>query len=193
MTNPIAMLDRPIPTVLDKEAFCAWAERQDDRFELVDGRTVMMVGFSRGHGLICTNLMLALRSRLDPQRWDILSEFGVDVGPNTLRFADLAVDPVGGNLKDRTARAPVLIAEVLSPTTAALDLGDKAAEYLRLPSLVAYLVLSQEEPKAYAWIRGPEGFEAGPLVVAGLDARIGVAPLGIEIPLSEIYAGILPA
>ena len=63
---------------------------------------------------------------------------------------------------DDTATAPVLAAEVLSPSTAAIDLGDKAAEYLRLPSLAAYLVFAHDEVKAWAFMRAEHGFPPAP-------------------------------
>ena len=73
------------------------------------------------------------------------------------------------------ATAPALIAEVLSPLTADIDLGDKAAEYLQLPSLSAYLVFAQREPKAWVWSRGAGGFPAVPSIMAGNDKVMHVA------------------
>ena len=73
---------------------------------------------------------------------------------------------------------------------AKLDLGDKAAEFLRIPSLNAYLVLAQDEQKAWIWLRGSEEFVAGPSVHEGPDAVIEIEALGIQLPLSEVYAGI---
>jgi Uma2 family endonuclease len=93
-------------------------------------------------------------------------------------------------LKDLTATAPVLVAGVLSPSSASYDLGDKAAEYLKLPNLSAYLVLSQDEPKAWAWVRNASGFMLGPDVVKGHDGVLRSTALAIEVPLSEIYEGI---
>jgi hypothetical protein len=69
------------------------------------------------------------------------------------------------------------------------DLGDKAAEYLNIASLSAYLVLSQDEPKAWVWVRGQSAFPAGADVIAGHEGVIRVPALSIEISLSEIYKG----
>jgi hypothetical protein len=94
-----------------------------------------------------------------------------------LRYPDIVVDRAGGGAKDHTATAPVLLVEVLSPSTAATDLGDKAAEYLQIPSLVAYIVLSQDEPKAWVWARAIGEFAPGPVVIAGTEAIIRIAAL----------------
>jgi Uma2 family endonuclease len=151
----------------------------------------MMVRASRAHGIITRNLILLLHSQLDPRQWVVLSEFGVDAGPRTLRFPDIVVDRVDGANSDLTAIAPVLAAEVLSPSTATIDLGDKAAEYLRLPSLAAYLVFAQDEVKAWVWVRGNRGFPAGgPTVIAGDGQIIAVTALNLRLPLADIYGGL---
>jgi Uma2 family endonuclease len=175
-------------TRMDKSAFLAWADGREERCELVRGRIVMMAGASRAHGLITANLLTALARRLDSARWAVLADFGVDVGPDTLRYPDILVEAAGGDPKSFTTNSPVLVAEVLSPSTTTVDLGDKAAEYLKLSSLAAYVVLSQDEPKAWLWMRGAAGFPPGPHVVEGKDGVI--AALGVELPLSELYAGV---
>ena len=174
---------------MDKAAFLAWVEGREGRYELAGGRVLMMTGGTMCHALIAGNLFELLRADLDRKRWAVVNEFGVDVGPRTVRYPDLVVDHRGAKLKDLTAKAPVLVAEVLSPSTMTIDLGDKAAEYLRLPSLVAYLVLAQDEVKAWVYIRGSDQFPA-PQVVAGMDEMISIPSLGIELRLADIYAAI---
>jgi Uma2 family endonuclease len=174
---------------MDKAAFLAWVEGREGRYELAGGRVLMMTGGTMAHGLIVGNLFELLRARLDRKRWVVVTEFGVDVGPRTIRYADIVVDRPGASLKDLTAKAPALVAEVLSPSTTTIDLGDKAAEYLRLPSLAAYLVLAQDEAKAWAYIRGSDQFPALQ-PVSGTDASIGIPALDIDLPLADIYAGI---
>ena len=174
---------------MDKDAFLAWAQGREGRFELVERHVVMMVGGSKTHALIASQFMRALWARIDVTKWVVLgSDLAVDVGPGSLRYPDAIVDCIGGQ-RALVATAPVLIAEVLSPSSATLDLGDKAAEYLRLPSLAAYLVLSQEEIKAWVYMKEPQ-WPPGPEMVAGASATITVPALGIDLPLAEIYRGI---
>ena len=137
-----------------------------------------------------TNLVVALVSQLDPTGWSVIAEFGIDAGPDVLRYPDVVVDRADGKASDSTAVDPVIIAEVLSPSTSTVDLGDKVAEYLELPSLLAYLVFSQDEPKAWMWVRGEAGFSPTPIVLAGREATIEVPALGVSLPLSAIFAGI---
>ena len=150
----------------------------------------MMVGASRAHGRIVTNLVVGLVRRLDPAGWNVIAEFGIDAGPDVLRYPDVVVDRADGKASDSTAVDPVIIAEVLSPSTSTVDLGDKVAEYLELSSLLGYLVFSQDEPKVWMWVRGEAGFSPTPIVLSGRDAAIEVSALGVSLPLSAIYAGI---
>jgi Uma2 family endonuclease len=119
----------------------------------------------------------------------LTSDFGVDLGASTVRYPDVVVDVAGGRLKDLTATAPAVIAEVISPSSAKDDLGPKADEYVRLPSLSAYLVLAHDEPKARVWVRGATGFPPEPMVVQGHDGVIEIPALDINLPLAEVYVG----
>jgi len=175
---------------LSKTAFIEWSANEEGRCELVGGHVVMMPRPSLAHGMIIMNLAFLLRTRLDPKQWVVVAEFGLDAGPDTLRYPDVVVDRAGGPGKSYTASAPVLLAEVLSPSSVEIDLGDKAAEYLRLPSLLAYIVLSQDEPKAWVYARAGAQFAPGPAVIGGAEVVIRIAALQLELPMADIYAGI---
>jgi Uma2 family endonuclease len=176
---------------MNKAAFLAWAEGREGRYEFAEGHIIMMVGASRRHGIIVMNLAALIKEQLDASRWTVLPDFGLDLGPDTLRYPDIVIDRAGGGLNEQVATAPVLIIEVLSPSTSAIDLGDKAAEYLQIPSLAAYLAFAQDRPKVWSWVRGENGFPAGPHVVAGDDKIIHVAALKLVLPLAMVYLGAL--
>jgi len=176
-----------LPRHMDKAAFLAWAESREERHELVRGFVVMMTGGSRAHWQIAGNLFRALDNRIDRDRWIVFQEFGVDLGPTTIRFPDIIVDVAGGPSKDLTATSPVLIAEVLSPSSERTDLGDKASEYLQLPSLSTYLVLAQDEVRAWLWTRETNGFSGGPTVHGSNESILSLPTLGISLSLAEIY------
>lgn len=148
---------------MDKAEFLTWVQAHEGRYELAGNRVVMMTGRSRGHAILVRRLAAALEKRLDGNQWTVLtSDFGVDLGPSTVRYPDVVVDVAGGGFKDLTATAPALVAEVTSPSSAKDDLGAKAGEYVRLPNLAAYLVLAHDEPKAWAFLRTRAGFSRRP-------------------------------
>jgi Uma2 family endonuclease len=185
-----AVMNLQLPLRMDKTAFLDWVQSREERYELDQGRVIMMTGGSRAHWQITANLFKVLDARLDPQRWAVLPEFGVALQSESIRFPDIVVDLAGEASKDLTAIAPVLIAEVLSPSSERVDLGDKSSEYLRLPSLAVYLVFAQDQIKAWVWMRGPEGFPSGPDVLEGENAVVRIDALGIALPLTEVYARV---
>jgi Putative restriction endonuclease len=84
-----------LPLHLDKPAFLAWVQGREGRYELADGRVVMMVGASRAHGLIVSNLIIVLHGQLDPREWTVIADFGLDAGEQTLRYPDVVLDRAG--------------------------------------------------------------------------------------------------
>jgi Uma2 family endonuclease len=176
-----------LPVKMDQQHFLAWVHGREERYELDRGRVIMMTGGSRAHWQITLNLARTLVASLDPDRFAVLPEFGVDLGPDSIRFPDVVVDAAGQASGDLKATAPVLIAEVLSPSSERIDLGDKAAEYLRLPSLLAYLVFAQDEMKAWVWTRSSTNFPASADVFEGEAAVVRIERLAIDLPFAAVY------
>jgi Uma2 family endonuclease len=176
---------------MDNATFLDWAQGREGRYELAGGNVIMMTGGTMRHGLIVGNLFELLRARLDRRQWIVLTDFGVDVRPGTVRYADVVVDRFGAKGDVLTARAPILIAEILSPSTMKIDLGDKAADYLQLSTLATYLIFAQDEIKAWAYNRKCEKqFSPGPQVFQDADTSISIPELKIDLPLVDVYAGV---
>jgi Uma2 family endonuclease len=191
-------MNTPLDLKLDKRAFLHWAEGREGHFELKGNRVVMMAGGTKGHARIVHRLSVALAARLDPALWSVTTaDLAVEIGED-VRYPDVLVEPLDDANKDLSTTSPVFLAEVLSPSSLALDLREKASEYMSLPSLEAYLVAAQDEARMWLWQRpaagaGGRAFPAKPQEVEGLDATISITALGVEAPLAEIYAGIVTA
>lgn len=188
----------PIPDYeMTPDEFLAWAAVYGDDFEgykieLARGRVVkMMNNVTRGHAEICTNLIIVLGAKLDRTVYSITTaDFGVKVKPS-VRYPDILVEPVNAQKKERASINPVFIAEVLSPSSVATDFVEKMPEYTALPSLQAYLICSQDEPIVWLFVRSDSGaWPEVPVKIAGGDAAISVASLGLEMPMADVYRGI---
>lgn len=184
---------RDIPT--DPDAFLRWAAGvTDDRYkyELSKGKvTRMMIHVSRAHWRVTKNVLIELDRMLDAGPFEAgPSEFGVLTGVG-VRYPDVVVDKRNDRLNDLACEAPVLVVEVLSHSTAVLDVTTKQREYTAIPSLQAYLVFSQDEPHAWVWTRGQDGsFPLDAEEFIGRETTIPLAGLGISLPLSAIFRGI---
>ena len=183
---------------LEKRAFLQWAEGREGHYELKENRVVMMTGGTKGHARVVHRVAAMLSRRLDPMRWSVTTaDLGVEIGED-VRYPDVLVEPLDDANKDLSTTAPVFLAEVLSPSSLALDFREKAAEYMSLPSLEAYLVAAQDEARMWLWQRPASGdgarpFPAQPVELKGMDAALSLNALGVNAPLREIYAGIVAA
>lgn len=149
-------------------------------------------GARNSHCLIANRLFVETTIRLREKPclpWGPDTKIRVEVNKHTyFYYPDMSVvcDPNPGShtYHDR----PVLVAEVLSPSTRRSDEGEKRMIYSRLPSLKLLLLLEQDECKVTLYRRAEEDF--GLEVYRGPEAVIPLPELGIELPLAPIYRGV---
>lgn len=181
------------PKVWTADELLHRAQEQEGKSELVDGRIIdVVIDVTRNHVRLATNLTFHLRARLDAGIYDVGSaDFGIRFSDRGVRCPDVFVDRfAGGTGVDPAARAPVLLAEILSPSSCARDFGPKAVECTALPTLLHYLVLSPDEPRGWLWSRNGEGAFGEPLPIEGIGETVTLAGLGIALPLAELHRGI---
>lgn len=82
---------------------------------------------------------------------------------------------------------PLIVVEVLSPSSRARDSGAKLADYFRLPSLRHYLIVKIESRTIIQHARGADGTIATAIVTGG---RLALDPPGIAIGLEEVFARV---
>lgn len=180
---------RPVPEApRDVDEFLHWGTTRDGRYELVSGQVFeMMVNVSRGHARVTGLVTALLVQLLDRRRHQVSpADFGVRT-PRGIRYPDVLVDPVSSNDRELASTNPLLIVEVLSPSSLEIDFVQKRAEYQAIPSLQTYLILTQDEPRAWIWTRESEGWPDQAEMVEGSEAEVVVPALGVKLPLSFIY------
>ncbi|MCC6444237.1 MAG: Uma2 family endonuclease, partial [Armatimonadetes bacterium] len=110
--------------------------------------------------------------------------------PNGLyAYPDLTVvcgEPAFHDARQDVLLNPVVIVEVLSPSTEACDRGKKFALYRRIESLADYLLVSQEEPGIEHYARQPD--DRWLLTPAeGLEASVYIASIDCPLALADVY------
>jgi Uma2 family endonuclease len=179
------------PTTADE--FLRWNEGREGKREFVRGKVVeLMIHVTRNHMRIATRLVAQLVKHLDATRFDVgTADFGVKTSDG-VRFPDVLVDRIdeASRGEDLAATAPVMLAEILSPSSYSRDFGEKVVDYTGLPSLLHYLILSQDEPRAWLWSRDYNSVWNGPLQIAG-NANLELKGLGISLALPDLYRGVL--
>ena len=163
---------------------------QPYKLEMAGGRLVMMAGGSNPHATIAGNIFATLRAKL---RGQPMPPFQLRTSWSSSRRRERyypdATSPAARPATSPTS--PVMVVEVLSPTTKRFDLRVKLPTYLRTPGLAYVLYLSQDEPRA--WLYRPTTAEGDePIEVAGLEAEIALPELGIVLTLAELYEDVAP-
>ena len=169
--------------------FLDWEERQPVRYEFDGFGPVAMTGGTYGHSTIQRNLAFALTGRLRGKPCQFQgSDLKIQVGDGHIRYSDgmVVCSPV-----DRTATVvhePVVVFEVLSPSTAAKDRIVKAREYQATPSIRRYVMLEQDSVGATVYARSGETWTHEILVA---DSILALPEIGVSLPLAELYEGIV--
>ena len=169
--------------------FLEWEERQPLRYEFDGVGPVAMTGGTAGHADIQANLAAALRTRLrgKPCRF-YGSDLKFQVADGQVRYPDGMV--VCSSI-DRTATVvydPVVVFEVLSPSTARDDRIVKAREYQATPSVQRYVMLEQDGVSATVYARSGETWTHEILIA---ESVLALPEIGVELPLAELYEGVV--
>jgi Uma2 family endonuclease len=166
--------------------FLTWNDGTDTRYELIDGRPVAMAPVAPSHSVIVANVTHELKSRLQRPCY-VGSEAGVERPDrdDTLYEADVVVSctpvaPVMSAIPD-----PVVVIEVLSPSTIEHDRGRKAYDYRRIPSVREIVLVASEQRHIVIWRRRGAKWEVEDLIG---DPTLELEATGISIPFAAIYA-----
>jgi len=177
-----------LPKPLSLDEFIAWEERQELRYEFDGVDIEAMTGGTMNHGSIQANLLIALGPQLRGGPCRVIGEVVKIKTASSIRYPDAMVICSRIDGRATWTTEPVVIFEILSPSTARKDLGAKNAEYQTLPSLRRYVVLHQNVAAAEVFFRDDEGEWAHEFVAA--DGVLSMPEIGVELPLSACYEDI---
>ena len=179
---------------LTPEEYLAFERQADFKSEYFQGETFAMAGTSRRHNRLVVNLTISLGGKLLPKGCEVFAnDMRVKVEANGLyTYPDLAVvcsEPRFEDTELDTLLNPELLIEVLSPSTEAYDRGRKFDLYRQLDSLTDYLLVAQEQAQVLHY-RKPASGDWLLHESTALTDSLRLEEWGLELPLSELYAGI---
>jgi Uma2 family endonuclease len=172
------------------EEFLAFDDGTDTSYQLFEGRIVAMNPPLRGHSVLAARLARIVGSQLKSP-CEVAAEAGIIPvnRRNSWYKADLIVTCTPGSYKDPFIAEPVLVIEVLSPTTIATDFNRKLPDYQQIPSMRDILLVSSMERLIRHWRREADGWtEHG----HRRAATVRLSGLPVAIAMRELYDGILP-
>jgi Uma2 family endonuclease len=173
---------------MNVDEFLDWAVGRPGRYELFRGEVFAMSPETLGHAKIKAAVHAALRSGIRERRLPchVLPD-GVTVRVDqTTAYEPDALVYCGPEhpLSDVEVPNPVILVEVLSPSTRRIDGALKLIGYFRLPSVAHYLIVDPTQPSVIHHSRGTGDTILTRVVTEG---RIALDPPGLELVLSDIY------
>jgi Uma2 family endonuclease len=162
----------------------------ETKSEYRSGEIVAMTGVSRAHNLITGNLFGELRQQLRSRGCETyMSDVRVRVSKTGLyTYPDIAIACEPIQFEDDqvdTLLNPVVVIEVLSPSTEAYDRGEKFTHYRRLDSLQEYLLVSQHTMRVERYVRRGEQWIL--TEVSAPDDVLEIGAIGCSIRLGDVY------
>ena len=179
---------KPVFTAAD---YLDWEALQPERHEYLDGEVFAMAGAEDRHVTVAGNLYIALRQHLSgsPCR-TYMSDMRLQVtAANCYFYPDVLVTCSALDLASPMVKTePKLIAEVLSPSTAAYDRGLKFSHYRSLASLEEYLVIDLDTRSTDCYRKGTDGLWV--LHPFARGETVALASVALELSPAQLFAEV---
>ncbi len=189
-------MNAPTTLRMTVEQFLAWVDARDaalpydePKWELFDGVPEMQEHERWAHAHVKLSVMLALRDAI--RRAGAPYEIGIDglgvrTGPKASYQPEAVVFPAGliGE-HDRIAPSPVIVVEVLSPSSMAKDLKTKTAGYAKVATIEHYLVVDPDAEEILHFHRRGKRLVAPDSALA--DGVLRLDPPGLELAVRDCF------
>ena len=170
------------------DEYLAWAVGRPGRYELFRGEVFAMAPETSGHAETKANMHAALLAAIRRQR---LSCHVLPDGMTVRIDSDTAYEPdvlvyCGQKLPPSAIEVPepVILVEVLSPSTRRIDVSRKLADYFRLPSVMHYVIIDLVRPLVLHHARGTGDTILTRVITEG---TITLDPPGLELAIADIF------
>ena len=180
-----------LKTLFTVADYLAWEPAQLERHEYIDGEVFAMAGAEDRHVTVSMNLAFALRQHLSgsPCR-TFISDMRLHVAAaKSYFYPDVLVTCSALDLASPMVKTePKLIAEVLSPSTAAYDRGLKFSHYRRLTSLQEYVLIDLDTRNTDCFRKGADGLWV--LHPFGRGEAVSLASVALELSAEQLFAEV---
>jgi Uma2 family endonuclease len=166
-------------------------DRTEYKNEYIDGQIISRIGTSIRHMTLTQNFAIDLWEREDVP-WHVLTglrmkveQTGAYVWPDVVVYEEPGRFEVRRAHDDEMLLDPVLIVEVYSSLTEALDRGTKWAHYRTIPSLREYVLIAEDEVSVERYVRHGDGWLYS--TISDPDGVLHLASLDCDMSIRTIY------
>ncbi len=173
---------------MTSDEYLRWCDAQESgRFELVQGEVIMMSPETNRHLDVKSEAWLAFRTALKKAKSKcraVADGAGVRIDESTVREPDFSVQCAHRDPDSVLLNEPIIVAEVVSPSSKRSDSGSKVAEYFRVASIQHYLII---DPYISAVILHSRDADGGDLHTRFFkNGEIELTPPGILVSVSDL-------
>lgn len=172
------------------EEYLAFEEKSRTKHEYMDGEIFAMAGVKRNHSLISSNLNRHLGNQLENTNCEVhIADFRVQVKDDHYVYPDTIV--VCGEVElvpdiFDTLTNPTVIIEILSKSTERRDRHEKKDDYIQIPSLQEYVLVSQNKIQVEHFARKSKK-QWSFTIHTEIDDVLELNSIKCQIPLAQIY------
>ena len=178
-----------VPT-MTRDQFLDWAEAQEGRHEFDGFAPVAMTGGNLNHNRIAFAIHTALRGRLKGGGCEPLGlDAGIATVGDTVRYPDGVVTCSPAQGVSRLVPNPIVVFEVISPTSGHVDRIVKVREYAAVASIRRYVIVESASVGLTVHERG-EAEQRWTVTTAMAGDLLLLPEIGVEIPVAELYEGV---
>lgn len=174
---------------LDERDYLALEVGATQRHEYVAGIAYAMAGAGERHNRIALNLAVQLRAAARGSSGGVYisdMKLRIDSGP-VYYYPDVMLSCEPAQPDTLFKESPGLVAEVMSPTTAAIDTREKLRAYLGIASLRYYLLVDSERAAVSYYVRGESGEWLAGTLEGGEKVAVDCGPIPAALSLPAIY------
>lgn len=169
------------------DEFLEWHAPGDTRWELYAGVPVAMAPVSRPHSRISANVITVLSNALLDGPCEVFNEAGIRSPSRANSWYEADISVACGQDESRPDLShPLVIIEILSPTTEDNDRKVNLHDYRRISSVAEILLLDSVTIFAELHRRLDDGRWTVDLYES-LDDTLELTCLGVTLPLSDVY------
>jgi len=172
--------------------FLDWDSGDDRRYELVDGIPVAMAAPSRAHRIIAVNFGRRVAEALDdrpPCSAEAEAPIAVVGRDDMCHVADLAITCRPHEPGQQLTPEPLVVVEILSPSTENKDRKVKLPDYRAIASIQEIVLVDQQQLYCEVHRRLPDGRWLTDLLRRP-EARLRLESIDFDQPLSAIYTNV---
>ena len=177
-----------LKTKISVEEYLKGEEISPTKHEYIYGEVYAMAGTSDNHNRIVNNLIARLVFHLQDSKCEPFSgDIKVRVDPNVYYYPDILVSCEQNPESAYFRNKPILIVEVLSPSTQEIDRREKLLFYQQMTSIQEYAVIEQQKMHVELHRRQPDATWITYYFYHNEDETVEFQSVELTLTLGEIY------